>query len=293
MPRINIEDSLYTDNRFIELCIKCGGRSKALGELVSMWLVAQKFYLSHGEIPNAVWVTQNLSEDIVICGLAIRTKTGVQARGQDEQFAWLLARRSAGQKSAKARKSSKGTAQPKPRTAVRETPNTARTAPNESQPLPLSLSLSPSLSLSQSLPLAQSLKKEEEKENTSPAGFKKTRAGTAHDQDLCRRIWAAYQSAYRDRYKVDPTRNATVNTQIVNLSKRLGEEAVEVIKFYVQHNSGFYVGKCHPIGVLLVDAESMRTQWARGKTITQNDVRQHESQDHYKSQMERIRSGEL
>lgn len=111
--------------------------------------------------------------------------------------------------------------------------------------------------------------------------------------ELRRRIWSTYLESYRERYRSDPVRNDTVNSQIVGLSKRLGEEAVEVVRFYVKHNKGFYVEQCHPIGLCLKDAEALRTQWFRGKTITSNDVRDFERRDHTRSLLEKIENGEL
>lgn len=96
------------------------------------------------------------------------------------------------------------------------------------------------------------------------------------ETELNKRIWQSYEDAYLLRYKEKPARNATVNGQISNLGKRLGEEAVQVIAFYVGHQDGFYIKKCHPVGLCLSDAESLRTQWARNFQVTATKVRQFE-----------------
>lgn len=106
-------------------------------------------------------------------------------------------------------------------------------------------------------------------------------------------VWEAYREAYFLRYKKDPVRNAAVNKQISELTKRIGADAVDVVKFYLSHNGAYYVQRCHPINLCLTDAEGLHTQWVRGKAITGNDVRQFEKTDGYRSQMERIKSGEL
>lgn len=106
-------------------------------------------------------------------------------------------------------------------------------------------------------------------------------------------VWEAYRSAYFQRYKKDPVRNASVNKQVAELVKRLGADAVEVVRFYLEHNKGYYVERCHPISGCLTDAEALHTQWVRGKAITRNDVRQFEKTDSFRSQMERIERGEL
>jgi outer membrane murein-binding lipoprotein Lpp len=87
--------------------------------------------------------------------------------------------------------------------------------------------------------------------------------------------WNRYAAAYERRYRVSPTRNGTVNSQLSNLVKRIGaEDAPAVAEFYVlKCSQPFYVRSCHPIGALLKDAEGLRTQWARGRTVTHEEAR--------------------
>jgi hypothetical protein len=76
-------------------------------------------------------------------------------------------------------------------------------------------------------------------------------------------IWGSYSTAFRGRYGVDPVRNATVNTQIASLHKRLGlEEAIEVAAFYLTVTAPAYVG--HPVGGLLRDCERLSTMRRTG-----------------------------
>lgn len=112
-------------------------------------------------------------------------------------------------------------------------------------------------------------------------------------KELNQRIWAAYNSAYLARYKVEPVRNASVNAKISQLGKRLGDDAVEVVKFYLTHQDSFYLKNLHSIGLCLSNAEALHTQFLRGKAITGNDVRQFEKQNHYADQAARIKAGEL
>lgn len=111
--------------------------------------------------------------------------------------------------------------------------------------------------------------------------------------ELNRKIWEAYRAAYFARYQNEPVRNATVNSQISRIGKRLGEDAVSVVEFFVSHNDGFYLRKVHAIGLCLQDAESLHTQWARGRPVTGSIVRQFERQEHTANLLNMIDRGEI
>ncbi len=89
-------------------------------------------------------------------------------------------------------------------------------------------------------------------------------------QAACKHTWAAYCNAYQDRYGVAPVRNAAVNANVKTLVKRLGhEEAPLVAAWYVASvNEAFVVKNSHGVGVLVNQAESYRTQWARNQAVT-------------------------
>ncbi len=91
---------------------------------------------------------------------------------------------------------------------------------------------------------------------------------------LAAETWLAYAEAYRQRYGVDPVRNATVNGQIANFVKRLGENAPHVAAYFVGSASAFYVSKGHAVGAMLCDAEKLHTEWATGRRVTQSAARQ-------------------
>jgi len=86
--------------------------------------------------------------------------------------------------------------------------------------------------------------------------------------------WQSYSDAYQNRYGVTPVRNATVNAQLSSFIKRIGfDESPHVAAFYVYHNNQFYVTKMHTVGLLLADAEKLRTEWATKTTVTQTQAR--------------------
>lgn len=102
--------------------------------------------------------------------------------------------------------------------------------------------------------------------------------------------WDSYASAFKARYSVDPVRNAKVNAQIEQLVKRVGQqEAPIVAAFYLSHNAPAYVQRGHSVGMLLIDAEKLRTEWARGRKITSAEARNAEQGDAMSGQVERVR----
>lgn len=106
-------------------------------------------------------------------------------------------------------------------------------------------------------------------------------------------IWKSYSDAYFARYGTDPVRNAKVNAQVSQLAKRLGSEAPDIARFYVAHNKAFYVSKTHELGLCLSDAESLRTQWATGRTVTQRQAQHADDAAAMGDQLRRIREGKL
>ena len=95
------------------------------------------------------------------------------------------------------------------------------------------------------------------------------------------------------RYREPPVRNAKVNSGIANLVKRLGMEAPDVAAFYLTHNEQFYVKKRHPVSLLLVDAEGLRTQWKTGTKATALEARSAEQKDSIAEQYKRITGSKI
>lgn len=113
------------------------------------------------------------------------------------------------------------------------------------------------------------------------------------DKTLGSLIWKAYEVAYLTRYQVTPLRNAKTNSQCSQLAKRLGQDAVEVVKFYLTHNDGLYLKRQHDLGSLLYAAEGIHTQWQRGQAVTSSQVRQFEKQSTNMDLLERVKRGEV
>lgn len=101
MARLNIEDSLFKDPRFMELAIKLGDRHRALGAVVEAFMVAQEFYLnlaSKHMIPLNEWKRRKLTDAIIDCGLAELRGEFIHVCGSEKQFEWLIQRQEAGRR---------------------------------------------------------------------------------------------------------------------------------------------------------------------------------------------------
>lgn len=282
MARLNIEDSLFKDHAFMELVALTGNRWVAMGMVMEGFMLAQKFYFDEEHdrcIPLKDFQRCKL-EPLIAVGMAEQLPHGVRMRGSKKAFAWLVQKVNAGKSSAAAR--AKGPKTPKKKTQVNAATtalNEASTTVNGAQPLSLSPSLTP--------PLVQDLV-------PAPKGSKRARNKlTADEQNLNKAIWIAYSQAYAKRYKLEPLRNAMINGQINNLRKKLGKDAVPVAHFFVCHNKSYYVGKTHTFGLCLQDAETLHTQWRKGRTITEGDIKNFEKRSQEQSQIERLESGDL
>ena len=116
---------------------------------------------------------------------------------------------------------------------------------------------------------------EEEGKEIAPKSPSAPRTRPAKSEAPSTETWNSYAEAYAARYGTDPVRNAKVNGQLSQLVGRLGPiEAPSVAAFYVGHQSAHYVRSMHAVGLLLQDAEKLRTEWATGRRITMTQAMQ-------------------
>ena len=103
-----------------------------------------------------------------------------------------------------------------------------------------------------------------------PSGKDKAKADTETElQAACRATWAAYSTAYEQRYGAKPVRNASVSAKVKQFVQRIGNaESPAVAQFYVERvTDSFVVRKVHDVGLLLSGAEGYRTQWVAGAVV--------------------------
>lgn len=89
-----------------------------------------------------------------------------------------------------------------------------------------------------------------------------------------RQVWTAYSEAYRQRYGVEPTRNARVNGQLAMFVSYVGaEDAPHIAASYVRSRNSHYAQRGHSVGVMVTDAEKLRTEWLNGRQMTATTAR--------------------
>lgn len=275
MARINFESRIYKEQGFQDLMIHVGDRQKAKGIVLELFELAQTHWFPKRKpIPKELF--ESLGFPKVLYGpggLCVLKSEGVYVRGSEEQFAWLFQKKAAGEASGEARREAAAAKkadqeEPEPeedRTDVNgcSTPvNVSSTKTNLLTPFSLLSSPSSDSSLS----------------TDSPP--KKTKT-------LGARTFEAYAEAYRATYDgIDPIRDKSANSMFKKLGEKLGEQAPMIAAFYLTHKDATYIKSHHCVELLVRDAQKLRTEMLRGKTITSTSARQQERDGHNKQVVE-------
>jgi hypothetical protein len=288
MPRVNVEDELFRDQRFIDLMIALGDSDKALGALVRCWIVAQKFWKhSDNGVPKVEWAKQRLRQEIIDVGLAEDRGDFVFVVGSHVHFAWLRSKVESGIRSGEVR-AKKAEAKRASRETITENRERSRTMVERTR-----TSSSPSLSSSFSLSSSSSDSNTQEDEDKNLSGARPKKPADP-GEPFRKATWEAYSSAYWARYQAKPLRDARVNAQIKSFCSRVPQEdAAAIARFYVEHGDFFYVKNRHPVDLLLRDASKLYTEWQTGVRSTRQEAMGSEQSQGYRSQLERIARGEL
>lgn len=97
VARINVEDTLWSDPRFMKLCIKLGDQFRAAGAVLYAWKYAQKYWCPNKKpIPLQDFINSGIPAEIIACGLAEELDDGIKIKGSEEHFAWWFEKRRAG-----------------------------------------------------------------------------------------------------------------------------------------------------------------------------------------------------
>lgn len=282
MARLNLEDDIQSDIRFRRLVRMVGDEDKALGMLCRFWRLAQLAWGNNRGLMSCEDFALEGFEKILESGLAEQRDDGIYARGSEDRFDWYFQKCQAGRRSAK---KTRGKQRPRKLNSViteigpRDHGNTIPLSPPVPAPAPTLVPVP--------TPAPALLEKEEELNLTR--GSKPPRSDSPSSL-----VWAAYAEAYERRYGEKPVRNAMVNGQLAQFVKRIPlEEAPEVAAFYLTHTAYNYVNAMHPVGLMLFNAEKLRTEWITGRKMTGTTAKQTEKASHFQDQLARIAKGEL
>jgi len=81
-------------------------------------------------------------------------------------------------------------------------------------------------------------------------------------------IWEAYRETYLARYKIEPLRNAKVNSLCCTIAEQLGAtEGIVAVKFFVNSTERFYEQKAHDLAVCVKDLQKIFVQMKNGGGI--------------------------
>lgn len=119
----------------------------------------------------------------------------------------------------------------------------------------------------------------------------KRSADTDESMLMRQETWESYKLAYEERWRVLPDRNATLNSNIKALVEKVGQDAPNLVRFYLSHNDGLYVKACHPMSLCLRDHVALKTQMLRGQAITTADIRRLERQQEHQSIIDDAKRG--
>lgn len=258
MARINIEDSLFRDTRFLNLCVKLGSPAVALGEIVFAYIEAQKFHLKNGAIPESVWADKRLNYAIIEVGLAEVTPKGVRIKGQDEAFKWLVSASAGGsKKSPKKLKNlkqnnrsdfgAKTEVRPKSAEALTPTPT-------------LTLNLTPTPDQ-----VTQNLKNE----------FNQVKP----DSPMANEVIGLYYNLWKEKYGSKPPLTGKHFSLIKNIVKTNGvDRTSELLKAYFQMPDAYFIKRRHDVESFNGNLNQIAHFGDTGTVITNQQVRQADSQ---------------
>lgn len=261
MARINIEDAIYKDMRFMQLVQKTGSVDAALGGLVRAWSLAQAHFLTLDNdrlIPLFEWKRQMIPDAVIEVGLAERREKGIYVCGAETQFAWLIQKQEAGKKSGEIRKKNTTTVVSQ---EVLKQLNGRSTDVNECStyvhgPEPLTLTLTHSLTLKEKELKANSRKKRE----PPPEGIS--------------RFIATYAKAWNDRYKSRPDLRGKVQGQIKTFLRDMPlNRSCELIQVYCQMDDPWFVKKCHDFTTFLENIGKVNIAYDTGRQVPTGETK--------------------
>jgi hypothetical protein len=282
MARVNLEEEFYAGGSLRKAGKELGSEKLAIGYLAFLWHDSQaelRATGTWGEIADWLRTDTEVEAETVIAALL---KSGFlkqldhehyEIAGNEEQIEARVKKLKASQKGAEATQKKWAELKGKQKEGHKQaiSPRKRRLKPSDDEAITTLNSIQfnstqfnsiqdNSIQCNSDLNLASSVEPAEIK-ISEPEQIKPTTL-----------VWESYAEAYKRRYGTAPVRNAKTNSQITQLVKRLSEsEAPDVAAFYVTHNAWKYTNAGHAIGMLLLDAEKLRTEWATNRQITSSE----------------------
>jgi len=239
MPRINIEDTLWSDTRFLRLCVKLGNEFQAIGALVLAFKTAQKHWCpAKGPIPPEEWEMAGLPEAIIEVGLAQRLEDGIYVCGAEAQFSWWFQRYEAGKR---------GGRPPLAKADVKRSVTPAKRAePSSSSSSSSSISSSKELNTSTQIVKPQA---ELALVTAPPPMAPAIRPPKLKDPELGQKtakLIAAYCEAFKKRYGSNPAVTGRIQGEMKALLGSVSlDRAMNLIQAYLQMDDEWFKKKHH------------------------------------------------
>lgn len=259
MARINIEDRLLNDTRFLMLVAKVGSKHTAVGMCYAAFRVAQDYSDKNYLIPKHVWELLELPDVLLEVCLVVLEAGGYYVCGSRQQFRWI------NEEKRKEKSEAGRLGGLKTQAKLRELKESQKSDSNptlsSAQASCLSTAQAEVVNISSSYSCSNSIKK------TGDTKQRRRQAPGGPPLDNSK-LWEVYENNYEDRYKIKPIRNAQNNSLMKKLNQRLGEaEATEVIGKYFTSRNEYYTTRKHELKLLLTDCEKLRVELAAQNAV--------------------------
>lgn len=107
--------------------------------------------------------------------------------------------------------------------------------------------------------------------------FNKKKKGVKTDGAL---IFEAYREVFISTYGTEPLRNAQTNSQCKTIANRAGQlEGADVTRYYLAQRDKRFVEARHPLGLLLLNLDTLVTRMRTKVKITPKQAQQIEDLD--------------
>jgi hypothetical protein len=250
VARINIEDEFWVE--IMPLARKLKSEDVAIGQVMRFWRLIQEKH-KHGKFLSEEDFRAHDFSEHLLDYFAVRSESGVTARGASKHFSWLKERTEAGIIGGSRGTEAKKTAAKNREQAKRQNhkqPQATTSKQQKAQPS-YSSSSSPSSSDSRSCRVANS-----PDESVDPP-------------TIVSILNVLRTKLHNEVHGVDPIKGAQVNGMLANFVKEVGEkEAPAVLELFYRKPKSFYKTRGHDIKLLLADKAALLTETRRQSPIT-------------------------